>query len=129
MGDARDAVRDRVRAACLALPETHERLSHGAPSFFVGPGRGKGFLMVVRGQRGEDRVALWCAAPRGAQEAYVTRSPEQYFVPPYFGHRGWLGVYLDRELPWDEVLGAIEDAWLAIAPRRLVEALPAPPGG
>jgi hypothetical protein len=26
---------DRVRAACLPLPEVVERLSHGAPSFFV----------------------------------------------------------------------------------------------
>jgi hypothetical protein len=27
---------DRVRALCLALPETSERLSHGSPTWFIG---------------------------------------------------------------------------------------------
>lgn len=119
----RDEALARVRADCLALPATHERPSHSTQSFFVGSGRGKCFVMFLADHHGDGRLALWCAAPSGAQEAYVTRAPEQYFVPPYVGHRGWLGVRLDRDLPWDEVAGAIEDAWLAIAPRRLLDAL------
>jgi hypothetical protein len=111
---------DRVRAACLALPEVEERLSHGAPSFFV---RGKRcFVMVMDDHHGDGRFALWCAAPEGMQHALVEGDPESYFVPPYVGHRGWIGVRLDRALPWDEIAGAIEDAWLEVAPKRLVAA-------
>ena len=111
---------DRVRAACLALPEVTERLSHGAPSFFV---RGKRcFVMVMDDHHGDGRFALWCAAPEGMQHALVEGDPESYFVPPYVGHRGWIGVRLDRALPWQEIAGAIEDAWLEVAPKRLVAA-------
>jgi hypothetical protein len=120
----RDTTLERVRGVCLALPGTHERASHGAPSFFVGPARGRCFVMFLDDHHADGRLALWCAAPRGAQEAYVTQSPEQYFVPPYVGHRGWLGVRLDRDLPWDEVSGAIEDAYVAIAPAKLLDQLP-----
>lgn len=48
--------------------------------------------------------------------------PERFFVPPYVGHRGWLGVRLDRGLHWDELAGIAEDAYAEVAPRGLVEA-------
>ena len=57
------------------------------------------------------------------QEALVGGEPEHYFVPPYVGHRGWVGVHLDRGLDWNEIAGAIEDAYLTVAPKRLVEAV------
>lgn len=104
----------RVRAACLALPETSERLSHGAPTFFF---REKhAFVMYMDNHHDDSRLAIWCAAPEGAQEAMVESAPESYFVPPYVGGRGWLGVCLDRGLAWGEVAGAIEEACLTIAP-------------
>jgi len=110
---------DRVRERCLLLPETSERLSHGQPTFYV---RRKTFVMYLDNHHDDGRLALWCAAPEGMQHALVDDDPERYFVPPYVGHRGWLGVRLDRDLTWDEVAGAIEDAYLTVAPRRLVEA-------
>ena len=73
----------------------------------------------------DDRVALWCAAPPGAQQARVAADPEHYFVPPYVGARGWLGVYLDVPLDWDEVADVITDAYRQIAPRHLVALLDA----
>ena len=110
----------RVRKICLALPETTERLSHGAPTFFV---RGKrAFLMVLTNHHGDGRFALWCAAPEGMQAMLVEADSERFFVPPYVGHRGWLGVRLDRGLHWDELDGIAEDAYAVVAPPRLVEA-------
>ena len=110
----------RVRKICLALPETTERLSHGAPTFFV---RGKrAFLMVLTNHHGDGRFALWCAAPEGMQAMLVEADPERFFVPPYVGHRGWLGVRLDRGLHWNELAGIAEDAYAVVAPPRLVEA-------
>lgn len=109
----------RVREICLGLPETSERLSHGAPTFFV---RGKrAFVMVLDDHHGDGRFALWCAAAEGMQGMLVAAGQEAYFVPPYVGHRGWLGVRLDRELSWEEIAGVIEDAYAEVAPAQLVE--------
>jgi hypothetical protein len=111
----------RIRALCLALPETTERLSHGAPTFFV---RGKKtFLTYMDDHHGDGRLAVWCAAPPGVQAALVDEEPDRFFVPPYVGGRGWLGVRLDRDLDWDEVGGIVADAYRVVAPRRLVASL------
>jgi len=116
----RERVLARLRTICLALPETSERLSHGAPTFFV---RGKrAFVMVLTNFHGDGRFALWCAAPEGMQQMLVEADPERFFVPPYVGHRGWLGVRLDRGLHWDEIAGIAEDAYAEVAPAKLVEA-------
>ena len=109
-----------LREICLALPETTERLSHGAPTFFV---RGKrAFLMVLSDHHGDGRFAIWCAAASGTQGMLVDADPDRFFVPPYVGHRGWLGVRLDRGVDWDELAGIAEDAYAEVAPARLVEA-------
>jgi hypothetical protein len=111
---------DRVRALCMELPEVVERPSHGAPAWFV---RGKKtFVMYLDDHHGDGRLALWCAAPEGAQAGLVAGAPEHYFVPPYVGHRGWIGVRLDRDLAWDAIAGAIEEAYIAVAPQRLIDA-------
>ncbi|HTS72299.1 MAG TPA: MmcQ/YjbR family DNA-binding protein [Gaiellaceae bacterium] len=110
----------RLREICLALPETSERLSHGAPTFFV---RGKrAFLMLLTDHHGDGRFAIWCAAPEGMQQMLVKADPERFFVPAYVGHRGWLGFRLDREFEWDELAGIAEDAWAEAAPPALVRA-------
>ena len=116
----RERVLRRIRRICLALPEVSERLSHGAPTFFV---RGKkAFLMVLTDHHGDGRFAIWCAAPSGMQSMLVDAEPERFFVPPYVGHRGWLGVRLDRGIHWDELEGIAEDAYAEVAPAKLVEA-------
>lgn len=118
---------ERVRLIALALPETNERPSHGAPSFFVRDKRV--FVMYLDNHHSDGRLAIWCAAPEGMQHVLVAGEPECYFVPPYVGHRGWLGVRLDRGLDWNEVAGAVEDAYVTVAPRTLVEASLRPAAG
>jgi hypothetical protein len=91
----------RVRTACHALPEVEERPSHMAPSFFV---RGKkSFVMFHDDHHGDGRLALWVAAAPGVQGEMVDEEPDRFFVPPYMGHHGWLGVRLDQDPDWDEV--------------------------
>jgi hypothetical protein len=110
----------QIRDVCLGLPETSERLSHGAPTFFV---RGKrAFLMVLTDHHGDGRFAIWCAAPDGMQKMLVEADPERFFVPPYVGHRGWLGMRLDRPFDPDELAGIAEDAYAEVAPAKLVQA-------
>jgi hypothetical protein len=72
----------------------------------------------------DDRLALWCAAPSGAQQALVGAAPARFFRPPYVGHRGWLGVYLDIEdVDWDELASILESAYRQVAPKRLLDQL------
>jgi len=116
----REKVLAKLREICLALPETSERPSHGAPTFFIREKRS--FLMVLTNHHGDGRFAIWCAAPEGMQEMLVDADGERFFVPPYVGHRGWLGLRLDRGIHWDELTGIVEDAYAEVAPAKLVEA-------
>jgi len=105
----------------LGLPEVVERLSHGSPTFFV---RGKKtFVMYLDNHHGDGRLALWCAAPPGTQEELVETEPERFFRPPYVGHRGWIGVRLDRDVDWDEIAGIARAAYLQVAPKSLATQL------
>jgi hypothetical protein len=108
-----DQALSQIREVCLALPHTSERLSHGAPTFFF---KGKrAFAMVLNDHHGDGRFAIWCAAEEGLQATLVGADPESYFVPPYVGHRGWLGVRLDRDLEWNEIAGLLEDGYAEVA--------------
>lgn len=111
-----------LRRLCLALPEVTERLSHGEPTWFV---RGKKTFVMYADHHHDDVLGFWCAAPAGARDALVAADPDRYFVPPYVGGRGWLGVRLDGEVDWDEVREVVIDAYRVVAPRRLVAALDA----
>ena len=107
-----------VREICLGLPETSERLSHGSPTFFIREKRS--FASVSDNHHGDRRFALVCAAPEGLQAALVETNPERFYVPPYVGHRGWIGVRLDRGFDRDEIVGLLEDAFAEVAPARLL---------
>ena len=110
----------KVRALCLALPETVERATHGAPGFFI---RGtRSFVTFVDNHHHDGRLAVWCAAPPGAQAMLVDSEPDHYFVPPYVGPSGWVGVRLDRRAGWDEIAAVIESAYLARAPATVAAA-------
>jgi len=121
MAVARDPLA-RVRKLVAALPETSERLSHGAPTFWGGK---RTFASFAANHHGDGRVALWCKLPPGAQEALVEADAELFFVPPYVGPSGWVGIRLDREVDWGVVAGLLEEGWRMVAPRRALEALDA----
>jgi hypothetical protein len=104
---------DKLREIRAALPETSERLSHGAPSFFYR--EKKCFLMFMDNHHDDGRLAIWCAAPLGNQELLVQADPAKFFRPPYVGHRGWLGVLLQGDVDWDEIAGIVEDAYATVA--------------
>jgi hypothetical protein len=113
---------DAVRRACAHLPEVEERLSHGVPTLFV---KGKKAFVSVwwQGHHDLDYPHLWCAAPPGQQEALTSSDPQRFFRPPFVGHRGWLGVRLDREIEAAELSELLEDAYRTVAPTTLVQRL------
>ncbi len=109
-----------MRSICLGLPEVTEKLSHGAPTFFVR----KSFLMLwPDGHHGDQFAHLWAAAPPGVQAEVVEAEPDRFFKPPYVGGRGWIGLRLDGRVDWDEVSAVAVDAYRVIAPAKLVAEL------
>ncbi|OLF16645.1 MmcQ/YjbR family DNA-binding protein [Actinophytocola xanthii] len=108
----------RLRALCTRLPEVTEKLSHGEPTWFV-----RRAFVSYADHHHDARLAFWCAAPPGVAEELVAASPERFFRPPYVGHRGWLGVYLDVEPDWDEIAEIVTDAYRTVAPKKLVAQL------
>ncbi len=110
----------QVRQLCLTLPEVSERLSHGAPTWFAGK---KTMATFMDDHHGDGRLALWVAAPPGAQHDMVEQEPDRFFVPPYVGHRGWLGVRLDHAPDWDEVADILDEAYREVALKRMLAQL------
>lgn len=117
---AADEITERVRRICLALPEATERPSHGSPAFYVG----RQFVMLwPEGHHKRSAPHLWAAAAPGVQEVMVGDDPERFFVPPYVGGRGWVGMLLDPEPDWDEVREVCLDGYRHVAPARLLDRL------
>lgn len=113
-------INDVVREIMGCFPEAEEFLSHGSPTFRV---RNKVFATYTINHHGDGRVALILMAPRGAQAAFTKMQPSAYFVPPYVGSRGWLGVELDKGLDWEAVFDHVKDAYALAAPSDLVAAV------
>jgi predicted DNA-binding protein (MmcQ/YjbR family) len=109
-----------VREICLSFPEAEEFLSHGSPNFRV---RGKTFATYVVNHHGDGRVALWLNSASGAQEHHTQTDPKHFFIPPYVGPRGWLGVHLNKNLSWKLVAALVREAYEKSAPRILADSL------
>ncbi|HZC45477.1 MAG TPA: MmcQ/YjbR family DNA-binding protein [Candidatus Acidoferrum sp.] len=99
---------DRLRKICLALPDATEKEAWGEPTFRV---RGKMFAMFDNNHHDAGRIAVWCKAPLGFQSMMVAEAPKRFFVPPYVGVNGWVGVRLDLDVDWKEVAGVVEQAY------------------
>jgi predicted DNA-binding protein (MmcQ/YjbR family) len=113
-------INEAVREVCLSFPEAEEVVSHGSPNFRV---RGKTFASYVVNHHGDGRVALWLNAPAGSQDHYAKSEPRHFFVPPYVGPRGWLGVNLDKGLPWQTVAALVRQAYEKVAPPALADSI------
>ena len=113
-------INEAVREVCLSFPEAEEVVSHGFPNFRV---RGKTFASYVVNHHGDGRVALWLNAPAGSQDHYVKSEQRHFFVPPYVGPRGWLGVHLDKGLSWQRVAALVRQAYEKVAPPALADSI------
>src|SRR4051795_10548251 len=105
-------ITEHLRAIYLALQEATEKEAWGDPTFRV---RDKIFAME---KRGDGRVSVWCKAPPGSQEVLVGADPERFFIPPYVGPKGWIGMRLDRRPDWREVTEVVRRSYMLIAPKR-----------
>jgi hypothetical protein len=105
----------RVRRLCLALPDTTEKCSHGEPTFFV---RKKVYAMFANNHHNDGHIAVWIPVPPGSQATLLKTEPTKFFMPPYVGARGWVGIELEHVD--DEELGFyLLEAWRLVAPKKL----------
>ena len=111
---------EQLRAIISAWPETSEKLSHGSPTWWGGK---KTFASFYDNHHGDDRVAVWLKSTFDDQEVLVEANPEIFFVPPYVGPSGWLGVRLDRDADWDMIADLLEEGYRMVAPKRAIKLL------
>ena len=113
----------RLRALCLALPEAHEEIAHGEPTFRV---RNKVFGMFAsaHNHHGNGRNAVWIKATLENQSLVLRAEPGRYFRPPYVGPSGWIGAWLDKGTDWKELAEMLRDGYrLTKPPVRLLQQL------
>ena len=108
----------RLRAICAKLPESYEKIAWGSPTFRAGV-KGKLYAMYSDDHHGDGRIAVLCPAPEGMQRDLVASDPEVFFVPPYVGPSGWIGIRLDRKLSDAALTALIEQAYRLVAPPAL----------
>ena len=111
---------DRVRALIEALPETSEKLSHGAPTWWGGR---KTFACYHDGSYDEGRRAVWIKAPDGAQAALIEADPARFYRPKYLGPSGWVGVRLEGKVDWGEIEDLLVQGYRLVAPKRAIAKL------
>ncbi len=118
------AVLDRIRRICLALPEAHEVIAWGEPTFRV---RNKLFAMYASApnHHGAGKNAIWLKATHVDQQLLIQSDPQRFFSPPYVGPSGWVGIYLDGKPDWDAVAAQLRDAYRLIAPKKVLAQLDA----
>lgn len=105
----------RVRELTSSLPDVTEKISHGFPTFFV---KKKCFAYFLNNHHDDGRLALWCMAPPGVQAMLVDSNPDLYFIPPYVGVSGWVGVRLDKDSEWPQIAAVLEGAYEARAAKK-----------
>ena len=117
-----------LRSIVLALPEVSERVSHGAPCFYIQDKRA--LCRYHDHHYGDDRVSLWCPATPELKEELVATEPELFFKPPASASgvfSDWLGVYLDtggeNTIHWNRIAAILEQAYRKVAPNWLVNEL------
>ena len=108
----------RLRKVVKTFPEATEVEAWGAPTWRLG----RMFAMYEESMHGLERVAIGIKAAPGNNEIMVATDPRRFFIPPYVGPAGWVGVRLDRKIDWDELTDLLRDGYRLVAQKRLLKA-------
>lgn len=109
----------KLRALALALPQAHEQIAWGEPTFRV---KNKLFAMyaAANNHHGRGRPAVWIKAKADNQRLLIASDPTRFFSPPYVGPSGWVGVWLDKRPRWSVVAELLNDGYRQVAPKKLL---------
>ncbi len=108
---------ERLRAICLALPETGEKISHGIPAFHVA----NRMFAYFRHNHHGDAMTVVCVKTTGReeQEMLIEADPALYSWPAYIGPSGWIAMDLGRpDTDWPHIEARVRASYDLAAPRR-----------
>ncbi|WGX98618.1 MmcQ/YjbR family DNA-binding protein [Nocardioides sp. L-11A] len=115
-----------LRAICLGLPGTEERISHGRPTFRAG----KIFAAFGGSEKlrpGEHRMvpSAFIFTPDAVDLPALDADP-RFFVPAYYGPYGGRAIDLDDPgVDWAEIAELVDASYRRVAPKRLIAELDA----
>ena len=115
-------VADSIKALLLAFPKVEETTTHGTPTYKAA---GKSMAYFCRNHHNDGRIAVWIKFRKEDQQGLVDSDPDRFFVPPYVGPSGWLGVDLGGRVDWGMVAGLLEEGYRQVAPKRALAELDA----
>jgi predicted DNA-binding protein (MmcQ/YjbR family) len=107
----------KVRAICLAFPESREVEAWGHPTFRAG----KKMFAAFGGEAGDKSLGLKVGFER--QDELLR--DERFFPTPYAAHQGWVSLRIDGDTDWDEVSALAREAYRQVALQRMLKALDA----
>jgi predicted DNA-binding protein (MmcQ/YjbR family) len=119
--DSNPAIK-KLREICLAFPEAFEKEAWGECTFRVAGG--SMFAMTDNNHHGSGHVAVWIKAPAMVQEILVNSDPKRFFIPPYMGKQGWVGVRIDYKVKWDHTAAILKDGYSMSAARKARDKTP-----
>jgi len=109
---------DRIRTLCLALPEATEETMKRGPTYRAG-GR-----IFAWDRPWQGAASVWLKVPAGVQSVLIGADPKRFFVPPFVGTKGWIGVSLAGKPDWAEVESLLRRSYRLVAPKKLAERVP-----
>ncbi len=118
----------KLRKLALAMPQVHERESHGSPGWRVGSEKsGKYFAHFSDRHHGHRAIAVLVKTDSMDELLQLVETqPEVYYKPAYYGASGWVGLILNRAgVDWDHVADWMERSWRACAPKSAVKLMDA----
>ena len=66
-------------------------------------------------------LAVWCKVPFGSRDIILDAERARFFIPPYFGAKGWIGVGMDEAADWREIEAFVHRSYRLVAPKRLAK--------
>src|SRR5215470_5740757 len=91
----------KVRAICLAFPETREVEAWGHPTFRAGKKMFAAF--------GQDDEGLTIGLKMSFERQDELLQDGRFYPTPYAARQGWVSLYLDRRTDWAELAGLIDE--------------------
>src|SRR6476619_4426244 len=107
----------RVSEICLAFPEVSIERQGSHATFRV---RKKVFAYFLDDHHGDGIVSVCVKTLLGENRDLAHERPSQFYLPPYIGPRGWVGIRLDvPSVSWDEVASLVATSFVNVAPKTL----------
>jgi predicted DNA-binding protein (MmcQ/YjbR family) len=106
----------RLSAACLTLPGAIRTDEGDHATFRVS---GRVFAYLLNNHHGDGILGVCCKVLSGDNLRLIETNPRKFYLPPYIGSRGWVGLRLDQPaVDWGEVRELLRGSHLLAVPKK-----------